>query len=123
MKESVWKEITGRIQWVYDLNLLKKPLGKLWWFQELQDKIKAHTSILCVMVLILEAFKLVSSLTAIILAMTKEGIVGLTALLWACLCPLHNNWTRMRKRAERRRKNQEEPRIIPEAKTFANSAC
>ena len=45
----------------YDLNLLKKPLGELWWFQELQDKIKAHTSILCVMVLVLEVFKLVST--------------------------------------------------------------
>lgn len=84
---------------------------------------KAHTAILCVAVLILEAFKLISSLAAIILVMAKEGIVGLTALLWTCLYPLHNNWTRMRKRAEKRRRNQEETRIVPEAKNIANSVC
>ena len=92
----------------YDLNLLKKPLEELRWFQELQKKVQEHTAILCVAVLTLEAFKLVSSVTAIIVAMTKEGIIGVTALLWACLCPLHHSWTRMKKRAERRRRNQEE---------------
>ena len=92
----------------YDLNLLKKPLEELRWFQELQKKVQDYTAILCLAVLILEAFKLVSSVTAIIIAMTKEGIIGVTALLWACLCPLHHSWTRMKKRAERRRRNQEE---------------
>ena len=106
----------------YDLNLLRKPLGKLFWFQELQDKVKEHTAVLCVAVLTIEAFKLVSSLTAIILATTREGIVGLTALLWSCLCPLHSSWTKMRRRAERRR-NPEETRIVDEAKTLSNSSC
>ena len=85
----------------YDLNLLKKLLEKLFWFQELQNRIKKHTALLCIAVLVLEAFKLVSSLTTIILAMTREVIVGLTALMWSCLCPLHSDWTRMRRRAEK----------------------
>ena len=116
--ERYQEEATG-----YDLNLLRKPLGKLFWFQELQDKVKEHTAVLCVAVLTIEAFKLVSSLTAIILATTREGIAGLTALLWSCLCPLHSNWTRMRRRAERRRRNPEETRIVDEAKTLSNSSC
>ena len=107
----------------YDLNLLRKPLGKLFWFQELQDKIKAHTGVLCLCVLCIEAFKLIASLTAILLATTREGIAGLTALLWSCLCPLHSNWTRMRRRAERRRRNPDETRMMDEAKTLSNSSC
>ena len=107
----------------YDLNLLKKPLGKLWWFQELQDKVKEHTAILCVAVLTLEAFKLVSSLTAIIIAMTREGIVGVTALLWSCLCPLHSNWTRMRRSVREKEAKSRGNKIVEEAKTVSNSAC
>ena len=62
---------------------------------------KEHTAILSVVMLTLEAFKLVPSLTAIIIATTTEGIVGFIALLWSCLCLLHSNWTKMRRRAEK----------------------
>ena len=124
LKEGICMERDQREDTMgYDLNLLRKPLGKLFWFQELQDKIKAHTGVLCLCVLCIEAFKLIASLTAIFLATTREGIAGLTALLWSCLCPLHSNWTRMRRRAERRRRNPDETRMMDEAKTLSNSSC
>ena len=90
----------------YSLSNLLTP-GPLTWFQEMKEQVEKHTAVLCVIVLLLEAFKFVTTLAMLGMAMIREGITGLLAVLALILCPAQQALAKIRRRAKRNRAERE----------------
>ena len=62
---------------------------------------------LCVIVLLLEAIKFVTTLAMLGMAVIREGITGLLAVLALLLCPAQQALAKIRRRAKRNRAERE----------------
>lgn len=90
----------------YTLSNLLMP-GPLTWFEETKEQIEKHTAVLCVIVLLLEAIKFVTTLAMLGMAVIREGITGLLAVLALLLCPAQQALAKIRRRAKRNRAERE----------------
>ena len=58
---------------------------------------------LCALVLLIETLKLVATISMLMMALIREGLSGLIAVLTMLLCPAHQTLSKMRRRAKRTR--------------------
>ena len=80
--------------------LIPTPLG---WFDDLMEKVEKYTAHLCVAVLLIESLKFVSTISMLGMALIREGIAGLVAVLTMLICPAQQTLAKMRRRAKRNR--------------------
>ena len=74
----------------YTLDNLLKPLeSELDWFSNIRKKIEEHTALLCFAVLMIKTIKLISTICMLMMALMKEGVAGLLAVLTLIVCPAH----------------------------------
>ena len=90
----------------YSLSNLLMP-GPLTWFEKTKEQIEKHTAVLCVAVLLIEACKFLTTLAMLSMALVREGISGLLAVLALLLCPAQQTLAKIRRRAKRNRAERE----------------
>ena len=90
----------------YSLSNLLMP-GPLTWFEETKEQIEKHTAMLCVIVLLIEACKFLTTLVMLAMALIREGISGLLAVIAMLMCPAQQTLAKIRRRAKRNRAERE----------------
>ena len=86
----------------YTLENLRLP-SPLSWFQEMKKTLEQYTAVLCAVVLILEGVKFLTTLAMLAMALVREGIAGLCAVLALLICPGMDRLAKIRRRAKRTR--------------------
>ena len=90
----------------YSLSNLLMP-GPLTWFETMKKQLEEHTAVLCAIVLLIEACKFLTTIAMLGMALIREGISGLLAVLALLLCPAQQTLAKIRRRAKRNRAEKE----------------
>ena len=86
----------------YTLDNLRLP-SPLSWFEEMKKQLEQYTAVLCAVVLVIEGVKFFTTLTMLAMALVREGIAGLCAVLALLICPAQQTLAKIRRRAKRTR--------------------
>ena len=98
---SLWR---GNSQINFDLarlNPLSNIKEELNVWHSVEKWLTKHVAILCCLVLALEAFKLLTTVVAIITTFTKEGIEGLKAMMIFTFCSAYTTYRKIRRCGKR----------------------
>ena len=73
----------------------------------MKKQLEEHTAVLCAIVLLIEACKFLTTIAMLGMALIREGISGLLAVLALLLCPAQQTLAKIRRRAKRNRAEKE----------------
>ena len=98
----------------YSLEQLVIP-SPLTWLEHIKERLQGYTSILCAIVLFIEAMKFITTISMLTMALIREGLSGLVAVLTMLLCPAHQALSKIRRRAKKNR--TERPLLMRDRQT------
>ena len=108
LTEGVWREEnTESGGYILD-NLLRPEIPQLTWWDDVTKTLERHTVLLCVIVLMIQTMKLITTLVMLSTALLREGVAGLIAVAMLLMCPAQPLLKKIKKRAQKNRKVEED---------------
>ena len=108
LTEGVWREEnTEGGGYILD-NLLRPEIPQLTWWDDVTKTLERHTVLLCVIVLMIQTMKLITTLVMLSTALLREGVAGLIAVAMLLMCPAQPLLKKIKKRAQKNRKVEED---------------
>ena len=106
--EGVWREEHAEGGGYTLDNLLRPTIPQLTWWDDVTKTLERHTVLLCVIVLLIQTIKLITTLVMLSTALLREGVAGLIAVLMLLMCPVQPLLRKIKKRAQKNRKVEED---------------